>query len=156
MSHLKTVSSGISARVEEKRQLAIHVVATSDRETVAALRQAATFAAGLNMRLLLVAPLVVPYGVDLDRPPVSPKFRGAKMLRFIAEAGVDAGVHVVLCRDRMEGLKSVLGTHALVISGEKKLARELVKRGHQVLVVGQSMNLRPFRVDDLPFCERKL
>jgi len=142
MSSLKTMLSGAPVRIEEKPQLVIHVAFTSDRETVAALRQAATLAAGLNARLLLVAPQVVPYGVDLDQPPVSPKFTGAKMLRLAAEAGVEADVHVVLCRDRMEGLESVLGAHAVVIAGENKLTRQLTKRGHQALaVVGQVSDL---------------
>jgi hypothetical protein len=151
MNRLKTLSSGVLARIEEKPQLAIQVAArpqltinvafTSDRETVAALKQAATLAAGLNARLLLVAPQVVPYGVDLDQPPVRPEFTGAKMLRLAAEAGVEAGVHVVLCRDRIEGLESVLGTNAVVIAGENKLIRQLTKRGHQALLVGQVSDL---------------
>jgi hypothetical protein len=140
MSPLKTLSSGAPARVEEKAQLAIHVAFTSDRETVAALRQASTLAAGLNARLQVVAPQVVPYGVDLDQPPVTPEFTAGKMLRLAAEAGVEADVRVVLCRDRVEGLESVLGAHAVVIAGEKRLARQLVKRGHQVLLVDRHLD----------------
>jgi hypothetical protein len=135
MSPLKTLSSGAPARIEQQPQLAIHVAFTSERETVAALRQAATLTSGLRARLQIVAPQVVPYGVDLDQPPVTPEFTAAKMLRLAEEAGVDAGVHVVLCRDRVKGLESVLGAHAVVIAGEKRLARQLVKRGHHVLVV---------------------
>jgi hypothetical protein len=127
--------------------LAIHVAFTSDRETVAALRQAAKFAEGLNARILLVAPQVVPWAAEIDRPPVSPEFTAGKMLKLIEKSGVEAGVHVVLCRDRLEGLESVLGKNAVVIAGENKLARQLTKRGHQVLLVGQ--------VCDLPICERK-
>jgi hypothetical protein len=147
MNNLKTVSSGVLAHVEEKPQLAIHVAYTSEPETMAALRHAAKLATGLGARLLVVAPQVVPYGVDLDQPPVRPEFTAERMLRLAAEAGVEADVHVVLCRDRMEGLESVLGTNAVVIAGEKKLANQLTKRGHQVLLVGQ--------VSDLPTCERK-
>jgi hypothetical protein len=135
MSRFKTLSSSVPVPAEETQQLAIHVAFTSEPETVAALRHAAKLAAGLGARLSVVAPQVVPYGVDLDQPPVSPEFTGGRMLRLAAEAGVDADVQVVLCRDRMEGLESVLGAHAVVISGENKLARQLTKRGHQVLVV---------------------
>lgn len=140
MSPLKTMSSGVLARVDEKPQLSIQVAFTSDRETVAALRQAAKLASGLSARLVVVAPQVVPYGVDLDQPPVSPEFTAGKMLRLAEAAGVDAGVHVVLCRDRVEGLERVLGANDIVIAGEKRLARQLVKRGHQVLVVDCSSN----------------
>jgi hypothetical protein len=134
MSRLKTMSSGSLARIEEKPQLAIHVVFTSERETVTALRQAATLAAGLDACLLLIAPQVIPWAAEIDRPPVSPEFIAAKMLRITEQAGVEAGVRVVLCRDRIEGLESVLGKNAVVIAGEKKLASQLTKRGHQVLV----------------------
>ncbi len=44
------------------------------------------------------------------------------MLDLAEQAGVEASVHVVLCRDRVEGLESVLGARAVVIAGEKRLA----------------------------------
>ncbi len=135
MSSIKTMSSRAPVRIEEKPQLAIHVAYTSEPETVAALRHAAKLAAGLGARLLIVAPQVVPYGVDLDQPPVSPDFTASRMLRLAAEADVEADVHIVLCRDRMDGLESVLGRNAVVLVGENKLARQLTKRGHQVLAV---------------------
>src|ERR1700683_3856626 len=116
MNNLKTVSSAVLAHVEEKPQLAIHVAYTSEPETMAALRHAAKLATGLGARLLVVAAQVVPYGVDLDQPPVRPEFTADRMLRLAAEAGVEADVHVVLCRDRMEGLESVLGTNAVVVA----------------------------------------
>ncbi len=134
MSRFKTLSSSVPVRAEET-QLAIHVAFTSEPETIAALQHAAILAAGLGARLQVIAPQVVPYGVDLDQPPVSPDFTGAKMQGIAAKAGVEADVHVVLCRDRIEGLESVLGTHAVVVGGENKLTRQLRKRGHEVLVV---------------------
>jgi hypothetical protein len=140
MSPLKTLSSGVAARVQEEQQLAIHVAFTSDRETVAALRYAAKLASGLGARLLIVAPQVVPWAAEIDHPPVSPDFTSAKMLRLAAEAGVEADVHVVLCRDRVEGLESVLGTNAVVIAGKNALRHQLEKRGHHVLVVDRFAN----------------
>src|ERR1700733_6497870 len=122
MSPSKTVSSGAPVRVAEQPQLAIHVVFTSDRETVAALRHAAGLAAGLNASLLIVAPQLVPWAAEIDRPPVNPEFTAARILRIAAEAGVETGVHVVLCRDRMVGLESVLGNQIVVIAGDEKLA----------------------------------
>jgi len=147
MSPIKTMSSRAPVRIEENPQLAIHVAYTLEHETAAALRHAARLATGLGARLRVVAPQVVPYGVDLDQPPVRPEFTAERMLRLAAEAGVEADVHVVLCRDRIDGLESVLGTNAVVVAGENKLTRQLKKRGHQVLVVGQ--------VCDPPSCERK-
>jgi hypothetical protein len=134
MSRFKTLSSSAPVRAEET-QLAIHVAFTSEPETIAALQHAAILAAGLGARLQVIAPQVVPYGVDLDQPPVSPDFTGAEMQRMAAKAGVVADVHVVLCRDRIEGLESVLGTHAVVVGRENTLTRQLRKRGHEVLVV---------------------
>jgi len=152
MSPIKTMSSGVPVRApvrsDEQPQLAIHIVYTSEPETISALRHAAKLSTGLGARLLVLAPQVVPYGVDLDQPPVSPEFTAGRMLRLAEQAGVEADVHVVLCRNRLDGLESVLGTHAVVIGGENKLARQLSKRGHDVLVVvGQA--------SDLPFGERK-
>src|SRR5580704_14777336 len=121
MSPLKTMLSGAPVRTEEKQQLAIHVAFTSDRETLAALRHAAKLATGLNARLSIVAPQVVPWAAEIDHPPVSPDFTAARMLKLAAAAGVAADVHVVLCRDRIEGLESVLGKNAVVIAGENKL-----------------------------------
>jgi hypothetical protein len=140
MNRLKTSSSDVLARVEGGQELAIHVVFTTERETVAALQQAAKLAEGLGARLLLVAPQVVPWAAEIDRPPVSPDFKAAKMLRLAEEAGVDADVHIMLCRDRLVGLESVLGTNAIVIAGENKLASQLTKRGHQVLALDSPAN----------------
>jgi hypothetical protein len=103
MSQNKTMLSGAPVRIQEPTQLAIHVAFTSDRETVSALRHAAKLAAGLNARLSIVAPQVVPWAAEIDRPPVSPDFTAAKMLKLAADAGVEADVQVVLCRDRIEG-----------------------------------------------------
>ena len=138
MSRFKTVSRGAPVRREEQSQLTIHVVCVGEQEPVAALRQADKLARGLGAHLVLVAPQVVPYGVDLDQPPVNPDFTAARMVRIAAKAGVEADVNVVLCRDRIEGLESVLETHAVVIAGEKKLARQLNKHGHQVLAADRS------------------
>ena len=141
MNRLRTLLPDVLVHVEEQPQLAVHVAFTSDRETVAALRQASQLASGLRARIVIVAPQVVPYGVDLDQPPVSPDFTAAKMLRLAEEAGVETDVHVVLCRDRVKGLENVLGKHAVVIAGEKKLANQLAKLGHQVLMVDRISSL---------------
>jgi len=135
MSQTKTVLSGAPVRTQENQQLAIDVAFTSDRETVAVLRHAVKLASGLGARLRIVAPQVVPYAADMDHPPVSPDFTAARMLKLAAQAGVEADVHVVLCRDRAAGLESVLGANAIVMAGENKLTRKLKKRGHHVLVV---------------------
>ena len=133
MGYIKTESPGAPVRAQEPQPLAIHVAFTTEPETVAALRRAAGLASGLNARLHLVAPQVVPWAAEIDHPHVSPDFTAAKMLKLAAEAGVEADVHVVLCRDRIEGLESVLGINAVVVTGEDKLTRQLAKRGHQVL-----------------------
>lgn len=152
MNRLKTSSSGVLARIEEKPQVRINVAFTSDHETVAVLRQAATLAAGLNARILLVAPQVVPWAAEIDHPPVSPDFTASRMLKLTAEAGVEGDVLVVLCRDRLQGLESVLGRNAVVIAGENKLICQLTKRGYQALHVGQGSDLPAC---GLPFRERK-
>jgi hypothetical protein len=134
MRPIKTMSSRAPVRIEEEPKLAIYVAYTSEGETVNALRQAAQMAAGLNARLQIVAPQIVPWAADLDHPPVDPAFTGAKMLKLAEQAGVDADVHVVLCRDCLVGLESVLGKNAVVVAGENKLTHQLTKRGHHAFV----------------------
>ncbi len=93
----------------------------------------------------MIVPKVVPYGRDVDDPTVAQEFTSQQVIRMEREAGVDADVQIVLCRDRAEGLHQALGSDGLVVIGggprrwwqfaEKRLVRQLAALGHKILFV---------------------
>jgi len=125
-------------------RLNIDVIFTSVETTLAALRQAGSLAHKLGARITLVVPQVVPYPLPLTGPPVLLDWN-ERRFRVIAEGNsVETSVRLYLCRDRLETLKSVLGSHSLVVLGgrkrwwptsEKALARKLRRAGHEVIFV---------------------
>jgi hypothetical protein len=154
MSRYQTTLSGFPARTDAPVQakaedglalpLALNVAFTSERATAGALRYAAELADGLRARLQVIVPQVVPYGRDLNDPDVDPRFTAERALEAARCAGVDANVHVVLCRDRVDGLHDALGPEGIVMIGgrrswwplaERRLAQRLSDRGHKVLFV---------------------
>lgn len=150
MSRHQATLSGFPARTDGQDDLALHVAFTSERATAEALRYAAAMANGLRARLQVIVPQVVPYGRDLNDPDVNPKFTVQRALQSAREAGIDADVHVVLCRDRAEGLHNALGADGLVLIGgrrrwwpfaERTLAKRLSGWGHKVLFVEGSDSL---------------
>jgi hypothetical protein len=128
--------------------LEVNVVSTSAEATVTAMRQAAQLAADLGARVRVLAPQVVSFATDLEHPPVSTEFLKERYRAIAAEAGVEASVQIVLCRDILDALRLVLRPNSLVVVGgqkhwwevfgrtrESKLARELEAAGHQVVFV---------------------
>jgi hypothetical protein len=112
--------------------------------TRAALKYAATFAEGLNVRLRLIDIHVVPYGVPLGEPTVSPKHITRRLRNLAQESAIDVYVEVVYARDWEQGLRRVLMPGSLVLmaikrawwrTSEKRLAARLRKLGHQVIWV---------------------
>jgi hypothetical protein len=144
MSRYQTTLSGFPACIEEGQELAVNVAFTSERATAAALRYAAKLASGLGARVRVLVPEVIPYGRDLDDPLVSQEFVADRVIKVERDAGVDADVEIVLCRDRAEGLHDALGHDGVLLIGagsrwwpfrQKRLARRLARLGHQVLLL---------------------
>jgi hypothetical protein len=128
---------------EADHHLEIAVVFTSVENTLAALRKAAAVASGLGARITLVVPQIVPYPLPLTSPPVLLDFNERRFAVIARESTVETNVHVYLCRDRQEALVQVLAPHSLVVLGsrrrwwptsEQRLARQLRKAGHEVIV----------------------
>src|SRR5215813_9974652 len=67
--------------------------------TRAALKYAATFADGLDVRLRLVDVHVVPYGVPLDEPTVDPKHLTRRLRQLAHETTMSVSAEVVYARD---------------------------------------------------------
>ena len=130
--------------VDEPVRLNIAVIYNSVDLTLLALRKAGALANSLHARITLIVPQIVPYPLPLVSPPAERGFQ-EKAFRVLADEGpVDTSVHIYLCRDRLEMLRSVLLPHSLIVIGgkdrwwptkEKQLARQLRKCGHQVVLV---------------------
>jgi hypothetical protein len=108
------------------------------------MRQAAQLAADLGARVRILAPQVVSFHTDLEHPPVNIEFLADRYREIAVEAGVDATVQIVLCRDVLDAFRLILLPNSLVVVGgekhwwptkERKLARALEAAGHQVLFV---------------------
>jgi len=123
----------------------ITVVFTSFISTRAALKRAGKLARRLAGRITLLVPQIVPYPLQLTSPPIPINWNERRFRAFAESSQVDATVHLYLCRDRDETLKTVLSRHSTVIIGElrkqwwftpeKRLARKLLRAGHEVVLI---------------------
>jgi hypothetical protein len=112
--------------------------------TRAALKYAASLANDLNVRLRVIDVHVVPYGVPLDQPTVSPRHLTRRIRSLAQESTQPVSAEVVYARDWEHGLRRVLSPGSLVLmaikrswwrTSEKRLAARLRKQGHQVIWV---------------------
>jgi hypothetical protein len=112
--------------------------------TRAALQYAASLANDLNVRLRLIDVHVVPYGVALDEPTVSPKHLIRKIRNLARESGLPVSPEIVYARDWEQGLRRSLSPGSIVLmaikrswwpTSEKRFAARLRKLGHQVMWV---------------------
>ena len=127
---------------ESEHSLEIAVVFTSATPTIAALKRAGALADRLRARINLVVPQIVPYPLPLESPPVLVEFSERRLREIAMQSPVETSVHIYLCRDPLETLKSVLAPRSLVVIGgqkhwwptrEKRLARQLRRAGHEVI-----------------------
>jgi hypothetical protein len=140
------------AESDAPEQLEITVLFTDIRHTLEALRSAGQLAQGLHSRIRLLVPQVVPYPLPLDSPPVMLEF-AEHHFRVIATkqaAGnrlIDTRVEIYLCRDVDEMLDQALKPKSMIVVGgakrfwftsEKRLARRLRRKGHEVIFVPSS------------------
>ena len=123
-------------------QLNIVVIFTSSSATIAALMRAGSLAKSLNADITLIVPQVVPFPLPLTSPPVLLDFQESRFREIAEGIPVEIGVHLYLCRDKLETLKEVLQPRSLVVVGgrksvwptrEERLARKLRRAGHDVI-----------------------
>ena len=121
----------------------VAVVYTAAEPTRAALRKAAALVCGLDTRIRLLVPRIVPYPLSLDQPAVADAFSEERLSSLLPDS-VDAWIDVRICRDFVPGLLSALRPDSIVViatprgwwlAWEKRLARRLEKRRHEVLRV---------------------
>jgi hypothetical protein len=96
------------------------VVFTGMQNTLAALRQAGRLARGLNSRIRLIVPQVVPYPLDLDSPPVLPEFSKRRFEGLAAAQRIETRIEIFLCRDGRVVLDQVLPARSTVLIGGRK------------------------------------
>jgi hypothetical protein len=128
---------------DREARLNIDVVFTSVEATLVALKKAAELANRLGARITLVVPQVVPYPLPLESPPVLLDWNERRFRVIAEQSPVETTVHLYLCRDRVQMLRDALRPHSLVVLGgrkrwwptaEDRLARELRRQGHEVIL----------------------
>src|SRR5262249_10196671 len=123
--------------------LNISVIFTSARSTIAALEKAATLASGMAAQITLLVPRVVPYPLPLDSPPVLPDWNEQRFRAIAAQSPLETAVHLIYCRESLEGLRTALSLRSIVLIGctqrwwpftrEKRLIRALRRAGYNVV-----------------------
>ena len=135
--------SGRESAEDTDGQLDIVVLHLSDSST----RRALNTATSLSARVHLVAPRVVPFALDLNTPQVPVSFTARQLREIADESQVDIAIDIILCRDLMPALSTVLRPKSLIVIGETNspwwrfawarrecwLAHRLRALGHQVV-----------------------
>lgn len=140
----RAVRRSVSPAQSGSHRLEITVVFTGSEATPAALAEAAQLASGLRARITLLVPCIVPYPLPLNEPPVPLEFLARRFKTVASAQPVETTVALCACRDRLEFLKTHLPLNRPVVIGSRKrwwptrearLARQLERRGHDVILV---------------------
>ena len=126
----------------EQHPLEIAVIYTGAKSTTRALRAATALTRGLQARVRILAPLVVPYEYSLDQPHTQPGALAGIVEEMAADLDVDVRIDIVLCRDVEPAIVASLALRSVVVFGVRfswwpgrtqRMARRLRAMGHQVL-----------------------
>jgi len=127
---------------EGDRKLGIVVLFTGIANTLRALKTAARMVEGLDARVRLLVPQMVPYPLPLASPPVLLEFAERRFRLLAEQQKIETQVEIFLCRDSEILWSDVLPGHSTVIIGgarrwwptkEENLARSLRRAGHEVI-----------------------
>jgi len=109
--------------------------------TAKVVERATALSSGLNVNLKLVAVYVAPYPAELRCPASMERHLTARLTELAERTNLPCCVHLVVSRDRSEGLRQILKPGSTVLLGsrkrlwrtrEEKLARDLDHQGHHV------------------------
>jgi hypothetical protein len=123
-------------------KLELTVLHTGMPATLQALSKAAGLARDLDARIRLVVPQIVPYPLDLNKPPVLLAFQERCFRELAAAQAIETRVEIFLCRDVDVLLEEILPEHSTVLLGGRKtwwptaqtrLANRLHHLGHQIV-----------------------
>jgi hypothetical protein len=126
------------------RELPVCVPYTTSDLTRAALTAAVGLTRNLGARVSLVAVLIVPFPLPLDRPAVSSRLVEHELQAVARDIELELDAHVVIARDREEAFHRAISPGSLVVLATKKrwwptpqakLARLLACAGHSVALL---------------------
>jgi hypothetical protein len=112
--------------------------------TRAVLARSAALAAGLNVRISLIAVHTLPYPTDFVCPTAVHAFLVSQLVELSAGSPVPVDAQVVLARTREDGFRHALRAESTVLVGtrrhiwrtaEERLARSLAADGHKVVLL---------------------
>jgi hypothetical protein len=139
----KQPGRAIVEQAPQSAELDLVIPFTTPGLTRAAISAANRMGAGLNAALRLVRVQVVPFELDLSRPPVFIDFLKEQLTGF--ESSLPIAGEVRLARDFEDGLKGTLGPDSVVILATKRrpwrtstqrLSRSLRRSGYRTVLVG--------------------
>jgi hypothetical protein len=142
MDRLAVVSGWRAAQTESAQQeLEIAVPFTTPLLTRVALQYAESLGAGLSAHVRLLKVQVVPFPLELDHPPVSRAFLSDQLASMNCELPMK--MEIYLARDLAPALIAALKPNCVTVlaskwrpwrTREEKLAGQLSRAGHQVLI----------------------
>jgi len=137
----------IAEQPPQVAELDIVIPFTTPELTRAAIGAANCMGAGLHAALRLVRVQVVPFQLDLNRPPVFIDFLKEQLAGFESELPMTGEVR--LARDFEDGLKGTLGPDSVVIlatkkrpwiTGTERLSKSLRRSGYRTILVGAEVD----------------
>jgi hypothetical protein len=138
---------GIAEQASQVAELDIVIPFTTPELTRAAINAANCMGAGLHASLRLVRIQVVPFELELNRPPVFVDFLKEQLAGF--ESALPIAGEVRLARDFEDGLKGTLGPDSVVILATKqrpwrtsteRLSRSLRRSGYRTILIGAEVD----------------
>ena len=129
----------------EDHPLRVNVVFTTQAGTLAALRTVSRLGAHLGVHPRVLILYAVPFTLPLEDRAVPEGFLEARVRALRRGSPTEISARTYLCRDPQWSLRQMLQPHSLIIMGgrmgwwptrEQRLARALVKDGHEVIFVG--------------------
>jgi hypothetical protein len=121
----------------QQAALEVVVLVNSLKGTQEPLAKAAAWAADLGAWVTLLVPLVVPYPLPLEEPPVSVKFLRREFETLARAQRLTTRVLIGLCRDGEQFIEANLGECSTIMleRGRRRLKRRLSAQGHKVITI---------------------
>jgi hypothetical protein len=125
---------------------AVTVLYTNVRATLAALRRAASLARDLGATIRILNVRTVPYPLPLDKPPVDREVVARNISTLADGQPIPTRIEICFGRDLVESLLQSLSPNSIVLVGskiswwpskERKLAKQLARHGHQIVLVAE-------------------
>jgi hypothetical protein len=139
-------TSGFLVESAPPPAFAVTVLYTNVRATLAALRRAASLARDLGATIRILNVRTVPYPLPLDKPPVDREVVARNISTLADGQPIPTRIEICFGRDVVESLLLSLSPNSIVLVGskiswwrpkERKLAKQLARHGHQIILVAE-------------------